>query len=68
MEINTIQDVWDAISGEKAINSKVEGDLTLEEYALKDGTYLQVALDASIGNDPVEWVVLEEETDWWVVG
>lgn len=68
MEINTIDQVWEAISGERAISSKVDGDITFEEYELSDGTFLQVALDASLGGDPIEWIVTDESADEWLVG
>lgn len=74
-EINSVDDVWEAISGERVISQSriapygnYSSGLILEEYALSDGTYLQVALDPSIGNDPVEWAHTEESADDWLVG
>jgi len=74
-EFETIEDVWDAISGEPVISSSrsaPEGNysmgLILEEYALRDGSFLQVALDPAIGGQPVEWHHSAFSEDSWVVG
>lgn len=74
-EINSVDEVWEAISGQPVINqSRVApygnytSGLILEEYELSDGSYLQIALDPSIGGDPVEWVHTEESADDWLVG
>jgi hypothetical protein len=74
-EFETIEDVWDAISGEPVISSSrsaPEGNysmgLILEEYALNDGSFLQVALDPATGGQPVEWHHSAFSEDSWVVG
>jgi len=74
-EFETIEDVWDAISGEPVISSSrsaPEGNysmgLILEEYQLRDNSFLQVALDPAIGGQPVEWHHSAFSEDSWVVG
>jgi hypothetical protein len=74
-EFETISDVWDAISGEPVISSSrsaPQGNysmgLILEEYQLRDNSFLQVALDPAIGGQPVEWHHSAFSEDSWVVG
>lgn len=73
--LSTAEDVWEAISDEPIISSSrsaPEGNyswgLILEEYQLSDGTFLQVAFDPRIGNQPVEWHHSATSADSWMVG